>query len=220
MFDCALNVSHILNLGCMIVISSVNGRTADNAEGQFKTEMTKKLEAERGDGPPSDPQNEILPATTEEPAAIETTEGPVEIDTTDGPAPTETTEEPAPSNEPPEGNYSIYVLTLFYKINETCSSKLNRIFNICQFKLGCLRLDNDICLQNSEGWEGYSCSDVGLDWCQFWAKDTRRCCPDACNSIQFTEEECSLYPEWIGGNCTYPYPSTCRKYRKTLLILI
>ena len=112
MFDYVLNVSYILNLGCMIVISSVKGRNVDNAEGQFEREMIKKPEAERGDGPPSDPQNEILPDTTEEPAAIETTEGPVEIETTeepatDGSAPTETTEEPASSNETPEGKYNI-----------------------------------------------------------------------------------------------------------------
>merc|ERR1711872_639169 len=80
-------------VGCIIVISSVNGRNVDNAEGPFEREMIKKLEAERGDGPPSDPLF---------PEEIETTEGPGTIDTTDGPAPTETTEEPAPSNETPE----------------------------------------------------------------------------------------------------------------------
>merc|ERR1712198_49309 len=80
-------------VGCIIVISSVNGRNVDNAEGPFEREMIKKLEAERGDGPPSDPLF---------PVEIETTEGPATVDTTDGPAPTETTEEPAPSNETPE----------------------------------------------------------------------------------------------------------------------
>merc|ERR1712135_244085 len=107
-------------VGCMIVISSVNGRNVDNAEGPYEREMIKKLEAERGDGPPSDPlfpvdlETTEGPATidttdgpgpmetTEGPVAIETTEEPATVDTTNGPAPTETTEEPAPSNETPE----------------------------------------------------------------------------------------------------------------------
>jgi len=66
----------------MMVISSVNGRNVDIAEDQLKREMIIKLEAERGDGPPSGYQNQVLPVTT------------------DGPAPTETTEEPAPELGP------------------------------------------------------------------------------------------------------------------------
>ena len=69
----------------MIVVSSVNGRNVNNAEGPFKREMIKKLEAERGEGPPSDLQDELLPETPEGPPAIETT----------------------PSDEVPEGNYDI-----------------------------------------------------------------------------------------------------------------
>ena len=106
MFDFVSSVSHILNLGCMIVISFVNGRNVDNAEGQFEREMIKKPEAERGDGPPSDPPNEILPETTEEPAAIETTEEPAEIETTEGPATIDTTGEPGPM-ETTEGPVAI-----------------------------------------------------------------------------------------------------------------
>merc|ERR1712126_418178 len=77
-------------VGCIIVISSVNGRNVDNAESPFKREMIKKLEAERGDGPPSDPQNEAIQETTEEPAAMETTEGPGPMETTEGPVAIET----------------------------------------------------------------------------------------------------------------------------------
>ena len=74
-------------------------------------------------------------------------------------------------------------------------------------------MDNDICLQNAEGWgEGKSCSEsmgiLGYN-CYSWAKDTKRCCPNTCNSIQFTEEECNSNDE--DGTCTYPHIFTCRK---------
>ena len=73
----------------MIVVSSVDSRNVDYAEGPFNREMIKKLEAERGEGPPSDLQNELLPETS------------------GGPAASETTEELVPSDEIPEGNYDI-----------------------------------------------------------------------------------------------------------------
>ena len=82
-------------------------------------------------------------------------------------------------------------------------------------------MDNDICLRNSDAWnETHSCSQMKLDdfsyWCWMYAKDTKRCCPNTCVSIQFTEEQCNSY--WAAGNCTYPYPTTCRKYLKPLII--
>ena len=82
----------------MIVVSSVNGRNVDNAEGPLNREMIKILETERGEGPPSDPQNEIQP---------ETTEGPTTIDTSEEAVPIETTQDPELSDEIPEGNYDI-----------------------------------------------------------------------------------------------------------------
>ena len=60
----------------MIVVSSVNGRNVDNAEGLFKREVVKKLEAERQGIP----------------------------DLVAGPAADETAEELVPSDEIPEGN--------------------------------------------------------------------------------------------------------------------
>ena len=79
----------------MIVVSSVNGRHVDNSEGSFEREMIKKLEAERGEGPPTDLQNEFLLVTAAGPAASERTE---EL------APIETNEDPVSSDEIPEGN--------------------------------------------------------------------------------------------------------------------
>ena len=76
----------------MIVVSSVNGRNVDNAKGPFEREMIKKLEAERGEGPP---------------APIEPTEEPAPTEPTEEPAPIETIEESVPSDEVPEGNYDL-----------------------------------------------------------------------------------------------------------------
>ena len=67
----------------MIVVSSVNGRNVDNAKGPFEREMIKKLEAERGEGPPAP------------------------IEPTEEPAPIETIEDPVLSDEVPEGNYDL-----------------------------------------------------------------------------------------------------------------
>merc|ERR1712133_361905 len=66
-------------VGCIIVISSVNGRNVDNSEGPFEREMIRKLEAERGEGPPAPTE------PTEEPSPIEPTEEPAPIELTEEP---------------------------------------------------------------------------------------------------------------------------------------
>ena len=72
-------------------------------------------------------------------------------------------------------------------------------------------MDSDSCLQKSEGWgESYNCSGVGMWECLWYAKDTQRCCPNTCQLMQFTEEECDS--TWSDGTCTYPHDVECRKY--------
>ena len=76
----------------------------------------------------------------------------------------------------------------------------------------CVPKDSDMCLQNSNKWGGYSCNDLTKSkyvlWCNDWAKDTRRCCPQACgNKKPFTEAACE---ESKGkGICTYPNAAQC-----------
>ena len=100
-------------------------------------------------------------------------------------------EQPAPINEIPEGNDGI-----------------------C---LGCLKKDNDVCLQDSPHWgPSYTCTN-SKQWCSSWGKDMRRCCPNICNSGQFTEEDCNSFScgsESFCGTCEYPIDLECRKLHK------
>jgi len=62
--------------------------------------------------------------------------------------------------------------------------------------------DSDICLQNSPDWgSGYTCA--GSSWyCESWAKDMYRCCPETCNTGLLSESECNAMGS--SGTCTYP----------------
>merc|ERR1719265_2345458 len=65
--------------------------------------------------------------------------------------------------------------------------------------------DSDICLQQSAKWgTKYKCA-TSLQWCNSWAKDLLRCCPDTCGAAACTADECNKLPGL--GSCTYPNPA-------------
>ena len=71
----------------------------------------------------------------------------------------------------------------------------------------CLPKDSDICLQNSHGWDSsYNCAN-SIKYCSSYAKDLRRCCPDSCQTGQFSEEECKNVNSH--GFCIYPNEAQC-----------
>lgn len=78
----------------------------------------------------------------------------------------------------------------------------------------CKPKDNDACLQSSDGWStSYTCENSKGSYCESWAKDMRRCCPESCkkenpeNTLKFTEEDCNKFPG--DGTCTYPNKAQC-----------
>ena len=78
----------------------------------------------------------------------------------------------------------------------------------------CKPKDNDACLQSSDGWStSYTCENSKGSYCESWAKDMRRCCPESCkkenpeNTLKFTEEDCNKSPG--DGTCTYPNKAQC-----------
>ena len=67
----------------------------------------------------------------------------------------------------------------------------------------CKAKDSDACLKASgKNWAGYTCS-KSTKWCTSWAKDMKRCCPNACGVTgSFSESDCKA----VGGkgSCIYP----------------
>ena len=70
--------------------------------------------------------------------------------------------------------------------------------------------DSDICLQHSINWttlkggvvSTWTCSE-SISFCDTWEKDMKRCCPETCNSTQFTKESC--LNSTSNGSCVYPF---------------
>ena len=63
--------------------------------------------------------------------------------------------------------------------------------------------DSDMCLQYSKGWDRKDTCANSKPKCDKAAKDMKRCCPETCNSKNFTKEVC----EKSGGTgeCKYPF---------------
>ena len=72
---------------------------------------------------------------------------------------------------------------------------------------GCQPMDSDSCLQSTPGWGSiYTCAS-STSWCNMYAKDMKRCCPESCNSGPLTEVECNSLNG--NGNCIYPNDAQC-----------
>ena len=83
------------------------------------------------------------------------------------------------------------------------------------------RKDSDICIQLSPGWgNDYNCASGKL-YCNTYAEDPKRCCPESCqNSEPFTEGEC--LQSSAGGSCTYPFytmPDECSECMEGLSLI-
>ena len=71
----------------------------------------------------------------------------------------------------------------------------------------CQPKDSDTCLQTSPSWgSSYRCAS-STEYCLSYGKDMRRCCPEACNTGRFTEEECISFSG--SGTCNYPNDAQC-----------
>ena len=71
----------------------------------------------------------------------------------------------------------------------------------------CEPTDSDECLKNSPEWSNSRvCSGV-KSYCDSWAKDVRRCCPQTCGTGLLTESQCKALDS--KGTCTYPAENQC-----------
>ena len=81
--------------------------------------------------------------------------------------------------------------------------------SITFFLLDCVIKDDDNCLQTSPAWSRtYTCKSSTL-YCKSWPKDMMRCCPEACKTGKFTEEDCKSAKG--SGTCIYPNVAQCGK---------
>ena len=66
----------------------------------------------------------------------------------------------------------------------------------------CVPTDSDECLANTPDWgSGKDCA-YAKSYCNSWAKDARRCCPETCGTGLLTESECNALDS--KGTCIYP----------------
>ena len=72
---------------------------------------------------------------------------------------------------------------------------------------GCQATDSDTCLQSTPGWGSFYTCASSSSWCDLYAKDMKRCCPESCNSGTMTEVECNALNG--NGNCIYPNDAQC-----------
>ena len=79
--------------------------------------------------------------------------------------------------------------------------------------LDCTPLDSDRCLRNTQDWgDSRTCQwaakeQKSKNYCTTWAKDMRRCCPQACGTGYFTKHDCDLSKS--SGTCIYPNDAQC-----------
>ena len=79
----------------------------------------------------------------------------------------------------------------------------------------CVPKDSNKCLKNASwkwgaSWKCFHFTETGgyKHLCNDWAKDTRRCCPEACgNTKPFTKAACETFSSI--GECTYPNEAQC-----------
>ena len=76
----------------------------------------------------------------------------------------------------------------------------------------CTPLDSDTCLRNSPAWGStrtcrWAKGQTSKNYCNTWAKDMRRCCPQACGTGHFTKHDCDSSKS--SGTCIYPNDAQC-----------
>lgn len=71
----------------------------------------------------------------------------------------------------------------------------------------CVVRNSDACLQASPDWNSnYICIE-SKKWCNSWAKDMWRCCPETCNAGPLTVAQCDALD--AKGTCAYPNEAQC-----------
>ena len=69
--------------------------------------------------------------------------------------------------------------------------------------------DSDICLQESKSWGPEQTCKENAQYCENWALDMKRCCPETCQlNYTFTANVCSEFadfPNEFNGTCKYPF---------------
>lgn len=71
----------------------------------------------------------------------------------------------------------------------------------------CVPRDSDQCLADTPNWGSTKdCADA-KKYCDSWAKDARRCCPETCGSGLLCESQCKALES--KGQCIYPAENQC-----------
>ena len=60
----------------------------------------------------------------------------------------------------------------------------------------------------------YTCSVYASTYCDRYAKDFKRCCPESCGVENFTEDECNKSTG--KGKCIYPNDAQCQEKGKSM----
>ena len=66
----------------------------------------------------------------------------------------------------------------------------------------CVPRDDDECLASTPDWGSTKNCAYAKKYCDSWAKDARRCCPQTCGSGLLTESQCNALNS--KGTCIYP----------------
>ena len=66
----------------------------------------------------------------------------------------------------------------------------------------CVPRDDDECLASTINWSSTKDCAYAKKYCDSWAKDARRCCPQTCGSGLLTESQCNALNS--KGTCIYP----------------
>ena len=71
----------------------------------------------------------------------------------------------------------------------------------------CVPRDSDECLAKTPKWGPKKDCAYAKKYCDTWAKDARRCCPETCGSGALTESQCKALNS--KGKCIYPAENQC-----------
>ena len=71
----------------------------------------------------------------------------------------------------------------------------------------CVPVDDRVCLIKSPGWASNRDCEYARKYCDSWAKDAKRCCPQTCESGLLTKAQCESLSS--KGTCIYPTKSQC-----------
>ena len=85
----------------------------------------------------------------------------------------------------------------------------------------CEPTDSDECITTSPKWNKEKDCAYAKSYCDSWAKDARRCCPQTCGTGVLTKSQCEALDS--KGTCIYPAKNQCQKggtEYKTIFYLI